>query len=301
MALKTSDTRHAVDRLRFGCRTSRGFTLIELLVVISIIALLIALLLPAVKRARESARSAGCMSNERQIMLATRVYTNDNNGIFPRGADSSFTLDTWWPVTLQQYTGTYDVFACPTKFVAARWNTYVANGANWLFYAGDRSAEQLGWSVLVDGESYPIGPTGIDDIRNPGNVVGIFEMTRDWSGHYDVQWEAYYPTLDQKRKAADFQDKWLYWYSLSGGAAKMSGGRHFRTAGGGGVDPWGKDNVGMVDGHVAGGVSMEPLVTEYGDPWTFVSYPFNDDSRMTVGLSYGPRPGDAELWLVPWW
>ena len=58
-----------------------GFTLIELLVVISIIAVLIALLLPAVKRARENARIVICMSNERQIYPGLHAYAVDNDEI----------------------------------------------------------------------------------------------------------------------------------------------------------------------------------------------------------------------------
>jgi len=57
----------------------RGFTLIELLVVISIIALLISLLLPALKSARESARAVACMSNLRQVGIATNIYANESN------------------------------------------------------------------------------------------------------------------------------------------------------------------------------------------------------------------------------
>ena len=59
----------------------RGFTLIELLVVISIIAILIALLLPALSAARQAAEVTLCSSNERQIALAIQDYANENNGI----------------------------------------------------------------------------------------------------------------------------------------------------------------------------------------------------------------------------
>jgi prepilin-type N-terminal cleavage/methylation domain-containing protein/prepilin-type processing-associated H-X9-DG protein len=65
-------------------RLARGFTLIELLVVISIIALLISILLPALASARDAARNIRCMSNERQIMIAIHAYTADNHDYYPR-------------------------------------------------------------------------------------------------------------------------------------------------------------------------------------------------------------------------
>src|SRR5437870_206716 len=67
-------------KLRLASAPEHGFTLIELLVVIAIIAILAALLLPALNRAKEKGQRAACFSNLRQVALSARLYMDDNGG-----------------------------------------------------------------------------------------------------------------------------------------------------------------------------------------------------------------------------
>src|SRR5689334_10921637 len=97
------------------CRDARadGFTLVELLVVIAVVALLVAMLLPALNKAREQSRLVACMSNLRQMGLAMTMYANENKGevrlrqYFHYGTSTSFAT----PLLVGNYLKSNRVFA----------------------------------------------------------------------------------------------------------------------------------------------------------------------------------------------
>jgi prepilin-type N-terminal cleavage/methylation domain-containing protein/prepilin-type processing-associated H-X9-DG protein len=102
-------------------RNQKAFTLIELLVVIGVIAILAALLLPVLSKAKDEARRSACLNNLRQINLGIRMYSDDSNDASPSVGQSTNRILYCYKTLIQGYVGLNGppspqdkLFACPS-------------------------------------------------------------------------------------------------------------------------------------------------------------------------------------------
>jgi prepilin-type N-terminal cleavage/methylation domain-containing protein/prepilin-type processing-associated H-X9-DG protein len=169
-----------VKRFHSPRARAAGFTLIELLVVIAIIAILAAILFPVFAQAREKARQAACMSNEKQIGLALMQYQQDYDEFFPvryGEIDPKDGHQISWKDMLMPYTKNKDIYRCPSNPTAKKTDYAGAATADKAIFAGGYSMWLPdAWlsGRMGHGASYPQSLAGLE---YPANSLIILETS----------------------------------------------------------------------------------------------------------------------------
>jgi prepilin-type N-terminal cleavage/methylation domain-containing protein/prepilin-type processing-associated H-X9-DG protein len=228
-----------------------GFTLVELLVVIGIISVLIAMLLPALNKARQQAKVVACGSQERQIAMALLMYANDNKGWFPKtfcfGGQGIIKEEAYGQSgpdydksPIAPYLKSSNVLKCPAQsdVLKAAHAPYYASPTRFLgsyriiaAHAGRANSSSVWYGWLMYTHS-----TGANDYRAPiPNVNWTGRTMRD----PDTGRAEYVDTSDQQPMLMDcFDAVDKLWYGFS---VDNIPNNHYGLGG---------ENVAFIDGHV---------------------------------------------------
>lgn len=163
----------------------RGFTLVELLVVIGVIAVLISILLPALNKARESARMIECSSRARTVMQAVFMYINDNHGAMAGSTNGASQI---WPVQPLNVVYFYQPGTQNIEFEHGAIMPYLGSlrTRQQMLRCPSANDKEPNYSYVFNWEMVPGNdhPNRLTRIHHPSDKILLFEQDYPDDGHF---------------------------------------------------------------------------------------------------------------------